>query len=108
MPRASTTVPRQKSLHVDRLPRGVGGGRVNGWKRGTERQTVVGGERGTKRNSVGWLEEGRRKYGPTGRGWIESEKERERERDKDEVRELVDGLRHSVDGRSGVVAASGP
>lgn len=82
MPRASTTVPRQKSLHVDRLPRGVGGGRVNGWKRGTERQTVVGGERGTKRNSVGWLEEGRRKYGPTGRGWIESEKERERKRQR--------------------------
>lgn len=35
-------------------------------------------------------------------------RKRERERDKDEVRELVDGLRHSVDGRSGVVAASGP
>lgn len=44
------------------------------------------------------------------REW-EREKKREREkreRDKDEVRELVDGLRHSVDGRSGVVAASRP
>lgn len=38
----------------------------------------------------------------------ELQKEGEKGRERERVGELVDGLRHSVDGRSGVVAASSP
>lgn len=38
----------------------------------------------------------------------ENERRKEREREREKEREQLDGLRRSVDGRSGVVAASSP